>query len=296
MPWLTRLPSWINPFPGRVLAGSTRHTRYFYEMTKESADTRAGGSFSKRLMREKEESGLSWREVGNLTSNLIGGGVDTTSSSMVSLIFAMCYFPEKQHKAQEELDRVVGRTRMPTWEDEDSLLYITATVSEVLRWRTVTVLGGLPHAPIQDDEYQGYFIPKDTWIVGNIWAIHRNPRDYPEPDEFRPERFLKGLERPHPSKKGHSAFGWGRRQCSRQPLAEQGLWLVTARSLWAFDIKPGLDEEVSMPWLLEEMPCLMCGCRVLRSLLTSSRIRLVRTSVQNRSRRVSFPGRPRSRR
>lgn len=215
-------------------------------MTKESAELRSDISFSNRLIKEQEASGLTWREVGNLTSNLIGGGVDTTSSSMVSFVLAMCCFPEKQKRAQEELDRVVGRERMPSWEDEDALPYITSTVSEILRWRTVTVLGGLPHAPIQDDEYMGYFIPKDAWVVGNIWAIHRHPRDYPEPDEFRPERFLGGLERPHPSKKGHSAFGWGRRQCSGQPLAEQGLWLVTARLLWAFDIKPGLDEEVSI--------------------------------------------------
>lgn len=84
-------------------------------------------SFSKRLIKEQEASGLSWGEVGNLTSNLIGGGVDTTSSSMVSFILATCCFPEKQRRAQEELDRAVGRDRMSTWEDEDALPYITAT-------------------------------------------------------------------------------------------------------------------------------------------------------------------------
>ncbi|KAK4495582.1 hypothetical protein PRZ48_012850 [Zasmidium cellare] len=243
MPWLTKLPSWINPWPMRVLAGATKHTRYFYEMTKESAETRPEASFSKRLMQEQKDNGLSWREIGNLTSNLIGGGVDTTSSSMISLILAMCCFPETQRKAQAELDCIVGRSRLPTHDDSDSLPYTTALVAEVLRWRTATVLGGLPHAPNQDDTYQSYHIPKDTWILGNIWAIHRNPRDYPEPDAFRPERFLGGLERAHPNKKGHSAFGWGRRVCSGQGLAEQGIWLVAATVLWGFDIKPGVDDE-----------------------------------------------------
>lgn len=164
---------------------------------------------------------------------------------MISFILAMCVWPEVQRKAQEEIDRVVGRDRSPTWDDESSLPYITACVTEVLRWRTVTILGGIPHAPIQDDEYRGYRIPAGTPITGNVWAIHRNPREFPAPDSFRPERYLNGLERPYPNKKGHNAFGWGRRVCSGQPLAEQGLFLSFARLLWAFDIRPGLDEKVS---------------------------------------------------
>ncbi len=88
--------------------------------------------------------------------------------------------------------------------------------------------------------YGDYFIPKDTWITGNLWAIHRNPREFPDPDTFRPERFLKA-EAPYPNKKGHNAFGWGRRQCSGQPLAEQGLFLTFSRILWSFNLQPGLD-------------------------------------------------------
>jgi hypothetical protein len=138
----------------------------------------------------------------------------------------------------------VGTQRLPDWDDEASLSYIKACVDESLRWRTVTILGGIPHAPSQDDVYNDYFIPKGTWITGNMWAINRNPDDFPEPDVFRPERFLE-RERPYPNKKGHHAFGWGKRQCSGQPLAEQGLFLTFARLLWAFEIRPGLDANVS---------------------------------------------------
>ncbi|KXT15578.1 hypothetical protein AC579_9967 [Pseudocercospora musae] len=201
--------------------------------------------FSKRLIKERDAGTINGRELGNLTANLIGGGVDTTSSSMISFILAMCYFSEVQKRAQEELDRIIGQSRLPDWSDENTLPYVAAVASETLRWRTVTTLGGLPHAPTQDDEYLGYHVPKYTWIEGNIWAIHRNPKDYPDPDGFHPEGFIEGSEwhRPHPSKKGHATFDWGRRQCSGQPLAEQGLWLVTARLPWAFDIQPGLDED-----------------------------------------------------
>lgn len=246
IPLLARLPkvlNWMYPFP-RAMNALAKHTqRYFAALSEEGAQA-AEDNFAKRLIREKKDNGLDGAEIATLTSNLIGGGVDTTSGSLLSFILAMCVFGEAQRKAHEELDRVVGRERAPDWGDETSLPYVKAVVSEVLRWRTVTILGGIPHAPIQDDEYRGYLIPKGTAITGNVWAIHRHPREFPDPDTFRPERFYGGLERPYPNKQGHNAFGWGRRQCSGQPLAEQGLFMAIATLLWAFDVKPGLDDNV----------------------------------------------------
>jgi cytochrome P450 len=240
VPWLAKLPPWIYPLPTIIRQSSLHLQRYFYALSKEGAEA-PQTNFAQRLLAEQQKIGLRDAEIASLTANLIGGGVDTTSSSMISFILAMCVFPEAQKKAQEEIDLVVGQDRMPDW--DDSLPYCAAIAEEVLRWRTVTILGGIPHAPIQDDEYRGYFIPKGTSITGNVWAIHRHPRDFPEPDVFRPERFLD-QKQPYPNKKGHNAFGWGRRQCSGQPLAEQGLGIVVARMLWAFNIQPGLDEKV----------------------------------------------------
>ncbi|KAI1610624.1 cytochrome P450 [Exophiala viscosa] len=244
IPLLARLPkllNWIYPWPQTVFQLSLHVQRYFAALSKEGTGA-LEDNFAKRLYREKEQNGLDDAEIATLTSNLIGGGVDTTSGTTIAFLLAMCAFPDVQQKAHEELDKVVGQDRVPDWNDENSLPYVKAIMSEALRWRTVTILGGIPHAPIQDDEYRGYLIPKGTSITGNVWAIHRNPRDFPEPDVFRPERFLGGLERPYPNKQGHNAFGWGRRVCSGQPLAEQGLFMTIATLLWAFDIRPGLDE------------------------------------------------------
>ncbi|KIY00149.1 uncharacterized protein Z520_03834 [Fonsecaea multimorphosa CBS 102226] len=240
IPFLAKLPQWLNwiyPMPSKMLTFAKHMQRQIIRLDH------GRYNFAKRLFREQEQSHIADEEISSLTSNLIGGGVDTTSGTIISFILAMCVFPDKLKKAQEELDRVVGQDRVPDWSDESSLPYVKAVVNETLRWRTVTILGGIPHAPIQDDEYRGYKIPKGTPITGNVWAIHRHPREFPEPDNFRPERYLGGPEqRPYPNKQGHNAFGWGRRQCSGQPLAEQGLFLTIATLLWAFDFKPGLDE------------------------------------------------------
>ena len=91
---------------------------------------------------------------------------------------------------------------------------------------------------------QGWYIPKNTWVQGNVWAIHRNEKDFPEPDRFCPERFFEDhpLHRPFPNEKGYMTFGWGRRVCSGQGLAEQGTFLTVARLLWAFNIQKALDK------------------------------------------------------
>lgn len=77
---------------------------------------------------------------------------------------AMSLFPHVQRKAQEELDRVVGPSRLPEFDDFDNLVYIQAVILESLRWMPVLPMG-IPHALIRDDEYKGCFIPKGTMVI-----------------------------------------------------------------------------------------------------------------------------------
>jgi cytochrome P450 len=80
----------------------------------------------------------------------------------------MTLYPEVQHKAQEELDRVVGSSRLPTFEDRGNLPYIDAIVKETFRWHPLAPLG-LPHTADQDDIVNGYLIPKGSILIPNIW-------------------------------------------------------------------------------------------------------------------------------
>lgn len=131
-------------------------------------------------------------------------------------MLAMVLYPETQKKAQAELDAVVGRSRLPTFADFDHLPYIRAMVKETLRWRAVDPLG-LQHRSIEDDWYEGYYIPKGSVIMANVWAMNRDPEvhgtDY---DFFNPSRYLndKGeLDSATLDTKdeGHVTFGFGRR-------------------------------------------------------------------------------------
>lgn len=108
----------------------------------------------KKIFQEAPNYDLKPEEIAALTANLFGAGSDTSSSTLVTFILACCAFPEVLPKAWEELDRVVGPSRSPSMDDEPNLPYIKAFVKEVFRWRSVAVIGGQPHAPIQDDMYK----------------------------------------------------------------------------------------------------------------------------------------------
>ncbi len=66
----------------------------------------------------------------------------------------MAMYPDVQKRAQEEIDRVVGTGRMPTFEDREQLPYVDAILKEALRWQPPVPLG-VPHRVIEDDTYNG---------------------------------------------------------------------------------------------------------------------------------------------
>jgi cytochrome P450 len=175
-----------------------------------------------------------------------GAGSETTSTTLMWWMLAMIAFPEAQSKAQAELDSVVGRARLPTFADAPRLPYVSAIIKEVLRWRPVAPLG-VPHEAIEDDWYEGMFIPKGATCVANVWQCNHDRAVFgDDADEFRPERHLddKGKLIPGPAetnKEGHVSFGFGRRICVGKHLANESLFIHTARILWAATLEYAND-------------------------------------------------------
>jgi cytochrome P450 len=170
---------------------------------------------------------------------------------MAWFFLAMTTNPEIQRKAQEEIDNVVGHDRMPDFKDYESMPYLRALVREILRWRPVDPIG-LQHQSTEDDIYEGYFIPKGTLVLFNVWAMNRDPELYGEDfDSFRPERFLdeEGKLKPtHPNSKGegHFTYGFGRRICVGRHVANNTLFIDIANILWACTIEPARNHDGSL--------------------------------------------------
>ncbi|KAL0332664.1 UNVERIFIED_CONTAM: cytochrome [Sesamum calycinum] len=179
---------------------------------------------------------------------LISGGSDTTAVMLVwalSLLLNNCRVLEK---AQEELDKHVGRERRVQDSDISNLVYLNAIIKETLRLYPAGPIGGTREFT-EDSHIGGYHVPKGTWLIVNLWKLHRDPNVWPDdPLEFRPERFLSTGK--NVDVKGHDfeliPFGAGRRICPGVNLGLQMLHLVLANLLHAFQLSTVGDEMVDM--------------------------------------------------
>ena len=163
-------------------------------------------------------------------------------------MLAMVAFPETQRRAQAELDTVVGRSRIPTFSDLPSLPYLRAMVKEVLRWRSVLPVG-IPHCSLEDDWYEGMFIPKGTMCLVNAAACNHDPAVYGEDATlFEPARHLRpdgnalAPGPPDTQDEGHVVYGFGKRICVGRHVANDTMFIAFAVILWAMEIAPAKDE------------------------------------------------------
>jgi cytochrome P450 len=194
-----------------------------------------------------EKQGVSELQVAFLAGSLIEAGSETTSAGINTALLYLSAYPDVRAKAYEEIFRVVGESRSPTFDDEHDLPYIRAIVKETMRMRPVTNIG-TPHFTTAPITYKGIHIPANSVVAIQQYAIHYDESLFPEPDRFNPDRYLAYPEKAgvyaagDAMKRDHWNFGAGRRICSGMHLAENSMLIVLAKLLWAFDILPPLDE------------------------------------------------------
>ncbi|KAF8654896.1 hypothetical protein AX16_003325 [Volvariella volvacea WC 439] len=206
----------------------------------------------KNMIETKEEEDMDHLDMSILCSAFMIGGVETTASIMQWFSALIPSYPHIQAKAHEELDRVVGRNRLPTAEDEKNLPFIHAIIKEVERCHNPFWLG-TPHTNTQDFVYDGKFIPKNTVLVLNTYTMHHDPRRHENADAFDPERYIRdpylsseSANLPDANERDHWMFGAGRRICPGMWVAEREIFLVIARLLWAFKMETIPGEPIDL--------------------------------------------------
>nr|UXG91337.1 putative miltiradiene/abietatriene hydroxylase [Callicarpa americana] len=185
---------------------------------------------------EGSEYDLSTNEIQHLLLDLMIAGSDTTASATEWTMTELLLNPEKLSKAKHELRTVIGQNKQIQESDISKLPYLEATIKEVIRLHPPAPLLA-PHKSEGQAQVSGYIIPKDTRVLINAWAIHREPSLWPNPNSFEPERFLdKNI-----SFRGQDfeliPFGSGRRICPGLPLANRMLHALVVTLIQNFDWK-----------------------------------------------------------
>ena len=264
-PFLAYIPSWLAPFRREAARLHAEELDLFRTLVHTAlqahADTTKPTNFSTAWHDKKDQYGISDDQAAYTIGTLFEAGAGTTSAAMMSFVLAMTLHREEFFKLQSEIDHVVGKDRLPTSEDMVHIPRVRAVAKEVLRWRPVAA-GGLPHMLVKDDVYRlpdgrNMFLPEGTNVHPVQWMIHRDEVLYPDPEMFRPERWLEAgwptFKEPlttHPNLQNYSAFGFGRRICPGQSIAERSLYILIARIAWACDISKKIDrhgKEIAPP-------------------------------------------------
>ncbi|KAJ0420303.1 putative cytochrome P450 oxidoreductase [Aspergillus carlsbadensis] len=253
------LPTALSPYKQKLATVREIENRLFYRLMEDAKAKIAAGktypSFIRDMLLSKasgddhDEDRLSEVEIAQQAGHGFGAASDTQWNSMLGLIKAMVLYPEAQAAAHAEIDRVVGPDRMPVWEDRANLPHVRAVIEEALRWMPTTLSAAVPHSLKRDDEYNGWAIPANSVIMMNVWALNNHVAKDGRPREFDPSRHAAtstlnenyGIDADS-SKRPHFTFGAGRRVCPGFHVAQRGLFIATARLLWAFRFERALDE------------------------------------------------------
>ena len=181
------------------------------------------------LYSEKGESSLL-----NVMIDLFLAGMETTSSSLLWSFFYLLHHPECQGKIHDEINAHIGRDRLPSLEDKPKLDYTNAFMHEAMRC-TAFVPMSVFHFTYSEIKYKGYTIPPDTMLVSSLYHVLHDPDYFPEPEKFRPERFLDSQGKFKPDERV-VPFGIGKRYCLGKSLAEKEYFLFFVGLMQGFEV------------------------------------------------------------
>jgi cytochrome P450 len=244
---LVQWPEWV-PLPShRRLKRALAHLdALIYDFIRQGrARSEPGDDLLSMLLRAQDEDGSRMTDIQlrDEAMTLFLAGHETTALTLSWTWYLLASHPEVETKLASEWQTVLGG-RAPTAEDVPRLAYTEHVVTEAMRVYPPVYLIG--REPIIDVELGGYRIRKGTTLFFSQWVNHRDPKYFPDPEAFRPERWADGLAKRIP-KYAYYPFGGGPRVCIGNAFAmmEAVLLLATIGRAWRFALEPDFQAE---PW------------------------------------------------
>ncbi|NXV45899.1 CP3A9 protein, partial [Uria aalge] len=205
-----------------------------------------------QLMIESQNSGneanhydkaLTDTEILSQAFIFIFAGYESISSTLSYVAYELATHPDVQQKTLEEIDSILPNKAPLTYDAMMQMEYLDMTVSETLR---LYPLGGrLERTCKRDVEINGVTIPKGTVVIIPPYTLHHNPEYWPNPEEFRPERFSKeNKETIDPYT--YLPFGAGPRNCIGMRFALLTLKVAITALLQHFTFQTCKDTQVPL--------------------------------------------------
>jgi len=243
------MPDWV-PSPGNLKLAKAR--KNLYQTIEHIIETRMtshgkiddNGDMMSMLLLAEYENGtkMSPKQVMDELITLFVAGHETTSNALTWAFYLLAIHPDIQTKLQNELDSVLkGKTAEFT--DLKELVYTEMVVKESMR--LLPPVWTLNTRQANEDTVVGDFLfPKDKVIFISPYSNHTNPKYFPKPEKFDPERFSAENEKSIP-KHVYIPFGTGSRVCIGQAFAMMEAKLILASIVQCFEISLANGQELN---------------------------------------------------
>ncbi|CAL8112753.1 unnamed protein product [Orchesella dallaii] len=215
-------------------------------------------AYIQEIQNTKDPTSSFYKDVGSrsmLTTllDLFFAGGETTANTIHWICLYLAVHPHVQKKLQDEIDNVVGNSRMPSLSDELNMPYTQAVIQESMRFTSLTPVA-IFHSTTQNVNLRGYKIPQNTMVLMNLYSAHHDKEYWGDPEVFRPDRFLddEGKVIKH---EPMLTFGAGKRVCIGETLArnEIFLWITSLfqnLSILPDPANPNPSLEPIVTWIL----------------------------------------------
>lgn len=210
------------------------------EHYKENFDVKNGNPtcFIEAYLKEMSENTTGkYFDLHHLIGNaftFFAAGTNTMSDFLTWFFLFMMVHPVVQRKLRDEVDEVIGKKRVST-RYRDAMPYMEAVIQEMHRV-TYSLPSGIQHANAEDVTLEGYFLPKGTHLILSSHAVHMDPDNFKDPEEFIPERFISD-EGKFIRDERVMSFGYGKRACPGEPIANTEVFLFMASFLQTFEME-----------------------------------------------------------
>ncbi|KAH0505366.1 Cytochrome P450 3A13 [Microtus ochrogaster] len=173
----------------------------------------------------------------------IFAGYETTSSALSFALYLLATHPDVQKKLQDEIDAALPNKAPPTYDALVQMEYLDMVINETLR--LYPIAGRLERVCKTDVEVNGVPIPKRTVVIVPILVLHKDPKYWPEPEEFHPERFSKKNEN-NINPYTYLPFGDGPRNCIGMRFALMNMKIALVSILQNFSFQPCKETQIPL--------------------------------------------------